>query len=355
MTRFDRVDPKAEHARSGSPDKDRRARADEAARSPGPAALQQLQRLVGNRAVVSMLAEQRRQPLGANEEVARRQQLGTEEELEIARQVRSRDVSPSSNPFDYRRDPQPQARRFKSSAGYKQTAVTIDAPEFTATGVSPLYIQKHATGLSIGSGPNPAYTAKGKVNIKGAGAEVGQYEVGFLQTVFESNRHFYYRSATETSGHGAKKMTDYTKAQPGRDGDTGFEPWYGPETVVPFAASADETQSTRMDDTPSSFNDWVKDFGKGDQYLSKTGGRDTFVSWLAIRNKRTKAVTLLNNADWHVNYDADVVVDKGNPANSKVTPIGSLRVTGRGDGRGSKTPVYTDPVANDADWKTTGW
>ena len=67
------------------------------------------------------------------------------------------------------------------------------------------------------------------------------------------------------------------------------------------------------------------------------------------------AVTLLNNAEWNVDYSADVAVDAKTPANSKVTPTGSAKVTGTGDGAGSKTPRYTDPVANDAAWKTVAW
>jgi len=254
-----------------------------------------------------------------------------------------------------RRAPQQSVQRYKKSVGYKKTAVTIESSDFTAKAVSPLYIKKSAARLRIGSGPNPAYTAKGKVKIDGDPDEVAQYEVGFLQTVYESNRDFYYSSAAQPSGKGAKKMTDYTKTQPGRDGDTGFEPWYGPETVFPYAKKASDTQSTRMDDTPSSNNVWVKDFGKGPQYLVKTGGKDTFVSWLAVRNKRTKAVTELNNADWNVDYSADVKVDKASPQNSTVTPSGKVTVTGTGDGRGAKTPLYKDPVANDADWKTVAW
>jgi hypothetical protein len=312
-------------------------------REQAPPALLQLQQLAGNRAVASMMGE-RRAPIGADEDA------------NLRRDLRTRDVTGAANPFDFRRDPTLSVQRYKTAAGYKKTAVTIESADFTATGVSALWIQKKAARLNIGSGPNPAYTAKGKVTITGDPDEVAQYEVGFLQTVYESNRDFYYANATETSGKGAKKMTDYTKSQPGRDGDTGFEPWYGAETVFPFAKKAADTQSTRMDDTPSSGNPWIQTFGKSTQYLVKTGGKDDFVSWLAVRNKRTKAVTLLNNASWNLDYGADVTVDKKTPANSTVTPSsGKLAVTATGDGAGSKTPIYTDPVANDAAWKTVAW
>lgn len=342
MTNFERMEPGSAdaHERAGSherePSTSFEAPAVGSRRESAPPDLLQLQRLAGNRAVRSMLPG-RRQPQGSEEEIARR------------------DVTGMANPFDYRRDSQLAVQRTKTSAGYKKTAVTIESSDFTATAISPLYIKKTATRLNIGSGPNPAYTAKGKTKIDGDPDEVAQYELGFLQTVFESNRDFYYANATETPGKGAKKMTDYTKTQPGRDGDTGFEPWYGAETVFPFNKAASDTQSTRMDDTPSSGNPWIQTFGKSTQYLVKTGGRDTFASWLAVRNKRTKAVTLLNNADWNVDYSADVTVDKKAPANSTVTPSGKVSVTGTGDGAGSKTPIYTDPVANDAAWKTTAW
>jgi len=265
-------------------------------------------------------------------------------------------VAEGTNPFDYRKGDEPGVQRLKALAGYKATAVTIESSGHAATGVAALDIVKDANGLGIGSGPNPGYTAVGTVKISGNKAEVGQHELGFLQTVFESNRHFHYASATDTPGKGARKMTDYTKTQPGRDGDTGFEPWYGPETVKDFDAAVTDTKSTRMDDTPSSGQVWQNDFGTGMQQLKMTSGRDSFVSWLAVRNKRTKAVTLLNNASWYCDYGADIVVDPATPANSKVTPTsGKVAVTATGDGQGAKTPRYTDPVANDAAWKTVAW
>ena len=319
-----------------------------------PSGLLGIQRSAGNRAAAAMLGSARRQPVGEDEDVARAEHTTIGQPPQLATQP----VVSGTNPFDYREGDgdEPQVQRFKASAGYKATAVAIESSGHSATGVAALEIKKTATRLRIGSGPNPAYTAVGTVKIGGDKAEVGQYQVGFLQTVFESNRHFHYASVTETPGKGAKKMTDYTKTQPGRDGDTGFVPWYGPETVKDFAAADPDTKSTRMDDTPSSGQVWQKDFGKGMQQLKMTSGRDTFVSWLAVRNKRTKAVTLLNNASWYCDYGADVTVDTATPANSKVTPTtGKVAVTSTGDGKGSKTPLYTDPVANDAAWKTTAW
>ena len=253
MSGFERKEPGAADAHervgrtSARPRSRARRRSSATAATSAPPALLQLQRPAGNRAVESMLSAGRRMPAGGQ---------GTRREIARRDEPRAPHPRRHGRREPVRLPPRPGAvgAALQDLGRLQEDAVTIESSDFTAKAVSALYIKKGPTRLGIGSGPNPAYTAKGKVKIDGDPDEVAQYEVGFLQTVFESNRDFYYSSKAEPPGKGAKKMTDYTKTQPGRDGDTGFEPWYGPETVFPFAKKASDTQSTRMDDTPSSGN-----------------------------------------------------------------------------------------------------
>lgn len=235
-------------------------------------------------------------------------------------------------------------------------AVTFDSSAFTAAVARPLAVTKTGTDLTVGSA---TYSASGTVRASGPAARVGQYEIGFLQTVYESSRNFYYEPAGHTPGLLAriaptffgerKKVSDTCSSLPVRDGDAGFRPWYGPETVFPFSATDPSSTNTSMDDTPDSTQPWTVGSGTATQHLVKTDGRDRFRSWLAVKDTASTNAIMLNYADWLVDYGTTVTFNSASPAASVVTPTATsgARVTGTGDATGGQWPLHGDPVAND--------
>jgi len=243
-----------------------------------------------------------------------------------------------------------------AQAGALTGAVTFESSAFTATVGKALQITKDASDLTIDA---QTYTAGGTVKASGPKASVGNYEVGFLQTVYESSRNFYYEPTGHTPGLLAtiapsifgerKKQSDTCSALPVRDGDAGKRPWYGMETVVPFDKTDPSTKNTTMQDTPGSHNPWVLGAGADKQHLVKTDGRDRFRSWLAVKEKSTQNAIMLNYADWLVDYGTTITFNAASPAASVVTPTATsgAKVTGTGDGTGGQWPLHGDPVAND--------
>jgi hypothetical protein len=235
-------------------------------------------------------------------------------------------------------------------------AVAFSSSGFAARVAKPLTFTRTGADLEVAS---QTYTATGSVTASGPAARVGDYEIGFLQTVFESTRNFYYQPPGHTPGvleqllplffSDRKKVSDTLSQTPVRDGDAGQVPWYGPETVDQFAATDPSTKSSTMSDTPSSTQPWKVGTGPDEQHLVRTDGRDRFRSWLAVKDKSSAAVIPLNYADWEVNYAASVAVNAGSPAASVVTadPASGAKVLGTGDGSGGVWPLHEDPVAND--------
>jgi hypothetical protein len=244
----------------------------------------------------------------------------------------------------------------RGGAASMMGAVTFDSSAFAAAVARPLAVTRTGTDVTIGSA---TYSARGTVRASGPAARVGQYEVGFLQTVYESSRNFYYEPAGHTPGLLARiaptffgertKVSDTCSALPVRDGDAGFRPWYGPETVVAFSATDPSSKNTAMDDTPDSTQPWTVGSGTARQHLVRTDGRDRFRSWLAVKDTASTNAIMLNYADWLVDYGTTVTFNAASPGASVVTPTATsgARVTGTGDGTGGQWPLHGDPVAND--------
>ncbi|GCD20262.1 hypothetical protein CTKZ_18240 [Cellulomonas algicola] len=244
----------------------------------------------------------------------------------------------------------------RGGAASMMGAVTFDSSAFAAAVARPLAVTKTGTDVNLSSA---TYAASGTVRASGPAARVGQYEIGFLQTVYESSRNFYYEPAGHTPGLLAriaptffgerKKVSDTCSSLPVRDGDAGFRPWYGPETVFPFSATDPSTKNTAMQDTPDSTQPWTVGSGTARQQLVKTDGRDRFRSWLAVKDTASTNAIMLNYADWLVDYGTTVTFNSASPAASVVTPTATsgARVTGTGDGTGGQWPLHGDPVAND--------
>lgn len=236
------------------------------------------------------------------------------------------------------------------SAGYKDTAVDFDVTAYAPAMGKPAQIIKDASSLEITSQDytmDATVAGTGAKNVKGDFA-LANYQLGVVQTVYESNRHYYYVGDKQRPGKGAKKITDTCTTQPVRDGDTGVVPWYEVGDVADFGPAAASTKSTDIYDRPGTAQPWKKDFGGGDQFLIKTSGKDVFRTWVAVHNKKTKKTTWMDYNDWSFDYGTAVTVDKKNLASSTVTPTTAGGKTGgHTKGPGAKAPLLGDPVAND--------
>lgn len=261
---------------------------------------------------------------------------------------------------------------YKTSAGWFSNKVEFESSGFSAAMAGGLDIQKTGTDLDISS---KAYTAQGTVKATGPKGRVKEFELGFLQTVYDSKRHFYYQPDPYNPGileqigtaiapqifSDRLKRTDLCDPLPVRDGDAGFVPWYGPETVHAFDEAATSTKTADMYDKPSSSSPWEKTVGGKKQYLVKTSGQDVFRSWLSVQEKGTTGFMGMHRmgyADWKVDYSTSVAVNKASPASSVVTPGSDSggKVTKVSGGFGAYIPLMGDPVANDAaKWVESNW
>ena len=196
---------------------------------------------------------------------------------------------------------------------------------------------------------------------------VSQFQLGMLQTVYDSRRTFYYQPAPYKPGvlqqigtaiapglFGDRvKVTDLCKPLPVRDGDNGVVPWYGNETVADFDNAPDSTKSTQIYDRPGTAMEWTKTVNGKEQQLVKTGGQDSFRTWISVQEKGTSGFMGMHRLayiDWKVDYGTDVKYNSADPASSVVTPTGESggKITQISDGFGAFIPLMSDPVANDA-------
>jgi hypothetical protein len=228
-----------------------------------------------------------------------------------------------------------------------------------------LNIQQDGTDVTIGS---QDYNVDGTVKASGPKDRVKEYEVGFLQTVYDSRRSFFYEpdpynpgvlqqigTALMPSVFGDRlKITDLCDPLPVRDGDTGVVPWYGMETVKSFDEAPDSTKTASMFDQPGTATmNWTETVNGTDQHLVKTRGQDVFRSWLSVQEKGTTGffgMHRLGYIDWKVDYGTDITFNKANPAASVVTPTADSggKIIGVNEGFGVKLPLMDDPTANDA-------
>ena len=243
------------------------------------------------------------------------------------------------------------ANPFASGAGTEQVqrqdaaagGVEFTVSSFSATVGAGLNVSESAGGLRLSSN---RYTATGTVTAVGPKSRVKNWDIGFLQTVFRSDRNFYWGSTART------KYSDNCSPLPVRDGDALKQPWYGLETVSPFSEAASDSQTATMNDTPGTARQpWADPRGTDTpepDSLAQTDGKDIFRSWLAVRNRTDFHKLYLRHADWEVDYSTAVDVSKA--IGSRATAGGNAggKVTGTGNGRGGKQPSLFDPVANDA-------
>lgn len=246
-------------------------------------------------------------------------------------------------------------QRFKNFDRWFSKKTNFESTAFSASIGGALNITKTGAGLELGSAD---YEPTGTVTANGPKDRVKGYKLGWVQTVYESNRSFYYSPKDHERKWGGKILpgllgerkviTDTLKTQPVRDGDTGVKPWYEINDAVHFDNAPTSTKSTRMYDAPETNQPWTIDVAGTKQYLVKTRGADVFRTWLITRNEETESITRLNYADWRVDYGTNVTPDYANPAASAVVATtGGAKVTAVEEGTGLRWPLLGDPTAND--------
>ena len=257
-----------------------------------------------------------------------------------------------------------QIQRYSTSAGFLSNKVEFELQNYAATLAAPLKIKKKANLLKISS---QDYRANGTVKASGPQDRVGQFQLGMLQTVYDSRRSFYYEPDAYSPGilqqigtalapglvGDRVKVTDMCKPLPVRDGDNGVVPWYEIKDVADFDIAADSTKTTQIYDQPGTAMEWTQNVNGEDQHLVKTRGQDSFRTWVSVQEKGTTGFMGMHRLayiDWKVDYGTDITYDPANPTNSVVTPTGDSggKITQISDGFGAFIPLMGDPVANDA-------
>jgi hypothetical protein len=266
----------------------------------------------------------------------------------------------------------PLSQRYVTTAGFKilGNRVKFTSTNIGATLAAGLQFNPDATNLKITS---QDYDATGTVRAEGPKGRVKEFDLGMLQTVYRSDRTYYYQPDPYNPGTLEKigtavapalfsnrfKITDTLSKLPVRDGDAGIVPWYEISDVASFDEAASSTKSTRLYDQPGTTFPWKQTVDGTDQYLVKTGGKDIFRTWLSVQEKGTSGflgMHRLGYIDWMVDYGTDVTVNKANLAASVVTlTTGGGQILGINEGPGIKLPEMGDPVANDVTKEVKGW
>ena len=270
----------------------------------------------------------------------------------------------------FARSAAPEVQRYSASAGFFKNKVKFELQNYAATLAKPLQIKKKANLIKISS---QDYRANGTVKASGPKDRVSQFQLGMLQTVYDSRRIFYYEPAPykpsllQQIGTAIApgllgdrvKVTDMCKPLPVRDGDNGVVPWYEVSDTANFDNAPDSTKSTQIYDRPGTAMGWTQTVNGKEQQLVKTRGQDSFRTWVSVQEKGTTGFMGMHRLayiDWKVDYGTDVTYNSANPAASVVTPTGESggKITQISDGFGAYIPLMGDPVANDAATDETG-
>ncbi|MGH9077879.1 MAG: hypothetical protein ACRDY0_10590, partial [Acidimicrobiales bacterium] len=256
-------------------------------------------------------------------------------------------------------------QRFKNFSGWFSKKVDLESTAFNAGIGAALVITRPGGALDLSSAD---YRPSGTATAEGPVAEVGKHRLGWLQTVYTSQRSFYYSPQGHKRTWGAKILppllgkrrvvTDRLTKTPVRDGDDGVKPWYEINDCKDFGAASPSTKTTQMYDAPSSQQPFEITVDGTKQVLVKTRGKDSFRTWLTVRNEQDSrhAISRMNYVDWNVDYGTDITPDYKNPAASVVTPTtGGAKVTAVEQGTGLLWPELGDPTANSVAADKEGW
>jgi hypothetical protein len=185
--------------------------------------------------------------------------------------------------------------------------------------------------VTVGS---PTFSSSANVTATGAAAEVTNWDVGYIQTVFAHNLEAEYLQTFDRWQY---------PTIPVRDGfsDT-VVPWYNSGTPITASGTA---VSVSMSDNPDHTVTWDDPRITNPNSLVAYRRSFTFGAWLIARRRPTGTVQFLKHIDWGFNFLVNV--DRTKPFASRATNAGAGMTTPTsGNGRGTRTPVLTGKVAN---------
>jgi hypothetical protein len=209
--------------------------------------------------------------------------------------------------------------------------VTFAVSSFTTSGSGNAILTPTATNLKIDS---PVFRSSANVTATGAAAEVTNWDVGYIQTVFAHNLEAEYLQSFERWQY---------PTIPVRDGvSDGVVPWYN--TFSPIATSGTAV-SVNMSDHPNHTVTWTDPRTGRVNSLMRYRRSFTFGAWLIARRRATGTVNYLKYVNWNFSFVVDV--DSTQPFASRATNSGTgMPAPTSGSGQGAQTPVLTGAVAN---------
>jgi hypothetical protein len=254
-----------------------------------------------------------------------------------------------------------------SSGWTKKKRVKFKLDKWSATLAPGLDVDPQADKVTIGS---KRFDFDAEVTATGPPAEVGKFELGFVQTQFRGGFEFKYKRMGHHRTIGERvlppilgkneKIAGSIGLLPIRDGDpyTGDKKdklYYEKDEVQPFAAKSPDTQTTHLDDQPGAELAWTEDHKGQTVHLWRTSGFDSFRTWLVIRKNSWSSTDYrrLGYVDWTANHKSKITPDTANPANGQVVGGGSSggQITAKVKGVGVYLPVTGGDAANEANEK----
>ncbi len=188
-----------------------------------------------------------------------------------------------------------------------------------------------------------SFSAEGTV-IMDASTPADTYELGFVQNLLSSTTTTLY---VDSEGKPFRKC-HFKYKTPILDGKKDSKPWMRSESVISINS---KDYIVNASDRPNDYFVWDSTTDPSETTLDKAGkpgrlssssGKDSFVTWLVMRNKATKALSYRHWVTWEIDKSC-----KFDHATQKATNTGQGgSVSGQGTGQGAHTPVVSGSVAN---------
>jgi len=147
---------------------------------------------------------------------------------------------------------------------------------------------------------SPAFEVQAEVQATGPADEVNQWTAGVIQTVRRSKRVGWYKNAQNQQ---ARRFIDQTPANCRDAGATAPAPWYNHDQVK---LSPNQPATFGLGDAPFSGFSWAGP--QTGEWLYKTTGHDSFVTWTIARRSDGK-VKRLKSLVWRVSHNMTVTRD----------------------------------------------
>jgi hypothetical protein len=185
------------------------------------------------------------------------------------------------------------------------------------------------------------YISNGSVSASGGtDADAAAWDVGYLQLVRSTSRKGHYV--------GSPAATTYNINLPAntRDGINGTTaPWYNSSSPGMKAfTKTSSTESVQLGDQPQGPFPWDTPDGKGK--LSYVDGKDTFTSWMIVRQRAApNTIQFIHWESWEAGF-ATTTNYASTGAKTVAAVTGATKNTGSGAGQGSDSPNLTGGMAN---------